>query len=178
MSFPTWCVLRRKVYQSVADLCSAIEASGAKISDRAKELLQNEGFGLTSPEDDFQLPPQGKEFQLTRQEEDVDLVCVSNSDLGKPEGCTLQVTIYLAAERDLYPCPVDSAPQLREAYRDQPLGESLIVVTEPMSNSVGRLCLFALLCDDNVRWLHGFYGSPTYFRVGGKLFVFRRRKAA
>mgnify|MGYP001578293579 CR=1 FL=1 len=158
MSFPTWRTLKLRTYQTVADFRAAITASGAKISPWAEELLKSE------------------EFRLTRQEEEVELEVVSNADLGRPDGCEFQETVRLAAERGLYPCPKDTGPQLREAYRDQPLGEWLIVVSEPISDADGNPGVFDVGHGSAGRLLCRDYADPATFGDGGLRFVFRRRK--
>ncbi|MFH1129297.1 MAG: hypothetical protein V1686_00995 [Patescibacteria group bacterium] len=75
------------------------------------------------------------------------------------------------------PCNSDDAPALRQAYTEQPDGECLYVVVEPICGSDGRIWIYELvssigmLCIDGNHADPGIYWSPDYsfvFRIFGK----------
>lgn len=88
-------------------------------------------------------------------ESDINLVVCSVAELVLG-GCsaTLNEIYWSAIGLGLLPCPAEAGLSLREQYRDQPTGETLIVITEPVvdfsgcrdvfyvENSGGDLCLY------------------------------------
>ncbi len=148
--FPIWYTLELCVYKSVDDLRAAIKARGRQISSWAEELLDS------------------KDFELTYQKTNIELVIVTNAALGRPQGCQFEETVRLAVEQGLDLCPADTAPQLFVDVR-------LTVATKPMADARGSPSVFRL----ESGWLCRCYADgPVSFRGGDYNFVFQRRKAA
>lgn len=54
--------------------------------------------------------------------------------------------------------PAETGAELRKQYPDQPVGEWVWIVMEPITDSDGILGVFDVGCDSVGRWLSGFYG--------------------
>ena len=66
-------------------------------------------------------------FRVVAKETDVDLIVMSVTDLGFPEGASLKDIYAKARALGLYLCPVEVGPQLRLQYHDQPQDEPLFI---------------------------------------------------
>lgn len=115
-------------------------------------------------------------FTVSSEEVEVELVVVSVAELGFKDGATRKKIYQRAQEFGLDLCPNEVGPQLRLQYKDQPKGEWLLIAMEPIADSDGYLKVFRVAHDDDELWLHGIYGYPDRFWVGGRRFVFVRRK--
>ena len=105
--------------------------------------------------------------------DEVDLVVVSNADLGYSDGATHRQTYERAVQLGLEKVPHWGGPVLREEYKDQPRGELLRMGMEPIRVANGDLYIFELGCDTRVGlWLSVEDGHPDGFLDGSNLLVF------
>ncbi len=117
-----------------------------------------------------------KDFTVASKLTEVDLVIASNTDLGRPKGCTFQETCDLIIAAGYPLCEPEDGPQLRLQYPDQPKGERLIMAMKPIHGSDGSMSVFRVEHDGGGRWLSALYGGPDGFGYGFCRFVFRARK--
>ncbi|MFZ2832027.1 MAG: hypothetical protein WAZ40_02645 [Minisyncoccia bacterium] len=159
-NFPIWKTIRLGTgLKTPDDFRAAIKAAGMYIGDWGNDILGKPAFTV-SPE-----------------ETEVDLVVVSNADLGFKDGTKLEDTYARALELGLELCPNEVGPQLRLQYTDQPNGEWLLVAMEPIIDSDGFRGLFGVKRDDGGgRYLNGYNGGPDRVWGADARFVFRRRK--
>ncbi len=156
--FPTWKTIRTGKYKDVSAIQKAFKKLGCKISDWAKDII-------------------GKPtFNLSQQEQDVELVAVSGRDLGftknvnRAEIYERSTTIF---KLDL--CQPEDGVYLREQYLDQANGEWRLIAMEPIAGSEGGLLIFDVRRGGDL-WLHADYGKPGNLWSPGSVWVFRRRK--
>lgn len=156
----TWKTIRLGTSLKTADdFRAGIKTAGMYIGDCGNDILGKPAF-VASPE-----------------EIEVDLVIVSNADLGFKEEAKLEDTHARALELGLELCPNEVGPQLRLQYGDQPNGEWLLVAMEPIVDLDGHRWLFSVERDDDgERYLYGSYGGPGSIWGADTRFVFRRRK--
>ena len=69
-------------------------------------------------------------------------------------------------------CPAEVGPQLRLDYRDQPLGESLIIAMEPVNTFSGEPTILSLVNWGTGLALLGGAGQPDFMVHGYLRFVF------
>ena len=105
-------------YKGVDAYRDALDAAKIKIGDAADEILGRPAFPYVS----------GKM--------DVELTVVSAAELGVESKSALADVYNRARQLGLVLCPAEVGPQLRLDYRDQPLGESLIIAMEPVNTTM------------------------------------------
>jgi len=127
------------------DFRKSLKANGMNVGDRASDILEK------------------PDFTSAVGETEVDLVRVTVAGLGFKQGARRDQIYERARELGLELCPPEVGPQLRLQYKDQPIGEWLLIAMEPCTDSVGRLLVFHVEHDDNGLWLDGNYGGPAHF---------------
>lgn len=138
---PVWKTVTVGTHQSKKDLQKATENEGHKFSDWAKDLFNQ------------------KKFPLSTEQKTVELFTCTVAELGFPNGGNVQ-DIY--AKLDSFGfgvCPHETAVQLRRVYKDQPMNEWRIVITEPVADSFGCLTVLSvgrLSFGSWVRWLYAY----------------------
>lgn len=159
--FKIWRTIKVGNYKTLDALTAAAEESGVKI-----------GFYCSAFEP-----------QLLGVEESIDLFLVSNYELGRPQGCTLRETIDLAMDAGLSLCPYEVGFQLAIQYQDQPKGEQVGVISEPINQPdpekgiVGGPFISKVgHADDNTHVIEGFFPTPWTFQVGQARGIFCRRR--
>lgn len=135
--------------------CSELEKKDFRIGDWARDVLKQ------------------KAFTIAAQEEDVDLVSLSVTDLGFKKGARYDAICTRGLELGLELCPAEVGPQLRLQYLDQPRGEWLVIAMGALRGSDGRLSVFRVAHDDDGRWLGTCCADPDDFFGGDRRFVFR-----
>jgi len=106
------------------------------------------------------------------KETEIDLVVVSNDDLGVKKGAYFKDTYKRALELGLVLCPNEVGPQLRLQYTDQPMGEWLLIAMDPIEDSDGDLSVFRVGRDGVGAWLFGYYGHSGRRWSADSRFVF------
>ncbi|MFZ2303816.1 MAG: hypothetical protein WAV98_03465 [Minisyncoccia bacterium] len=158
--FPIWKTIRLGTGLKTADdFRAAIEDAGMSIDDLGNDILGKPAFTVSS------------------EEVEINLVVVSNIDLGFKEGAKLEDTYARALNLGLELCPNEVGPQLRLQYADQPNGEWLLIAMDPIIDQRGNRKIFGVEnCGDGERDLRGDYAYPDHVWDEGTRFVFRRRK--
>lgn len=113
-------------------------------------------------------------FKANETEVELDLVIVSNIDLGLEKGAKLPETYARAKECGLELCPDEAGPQLRLQYLDQPKGECLLIAMELVVGPHGSIHIFQIECygeGDGECWLNGLYGHVDNIYDGARRFI-------
>ena len=152
-AFATWKTITIGAQKSVKDLSKALTSNGFRISDWAAEIL--------------------KKTTLAHAETEIELALVSGADLGFTKATSRDAIYDRAKELGLDLVPAEVGPQLCLQYRDQPLGEWLLVAMEP----IGGLDAFRVAHRGDGRWLDSDYGFPGSEWYPANRWVFARRKA-
>ena len=146
--------------------------TGLKTADDFRQVLKKAGCKIGNWGNDIL----GKSvFTASETEIEVDLVNVSVAELGFKDGATRRDIYERALELGLGLCHAEVSPQLRLQYKDQPMGEWLLIGMELISNSRGGLSVFNVGHDGDGFWLDGYGGYPDDFWDDHR-WVFVRRK--
>ena len=106
----------------------ALAAEGVRIGDSADEILGRPAFFYA------------------RTPKQVELVVLSSAELGLEADAVSHAEVYQRAKQmGVELCPAEVGPQLRLAYRNQPLGEALDIAMEPVSTYAGEPTILALV---------------------------------
>lgn len=122
-------VVETGVYKDIQSLVKALEEDRVLIEKDVRYSLFNSGVHLSGGEKSF------------------DLVILPSSELGSWEKADDESIRAVAVKNGLEPCPAEVAFYLRLQLRRQPLGEYLVVVTDPLKNSGGEEFL-PVVCND------------------------------
>ena len=147
--------------------------TGLKTADDFRKALADNGFKVSDWANDILGQPA---FTAATEEIEVDLVVVSNAELGFEKGAKLKDTYARAKELGLELCSPEVGPQLRLQHENQPRGEWLLIAMEPIADSDGGLYVFNVRHGGADLWLYSRGGRPDVFRDGFNQFVFVRRK--
>lgn len=147
--------------------------TGFKTADDFRAVLKQGGFKIGEWANNILGKPV---FVVDNEETEVDLVKITVAELGFKDGATRQDICQRAKELGLELCPPEVGPQLRLQYKDQPLGEWLVIAMEPITVSDGVLLVFSVEHYDGGLWLFSNDGNPDRFWDGDDRFVFLRRK--
>ena len=140
------------------DFRRALKAAGHGIGDWANYILGQRAFTAST------------------KETEVDLVMVSVSELGFPNGATRQEIYQKAQELGLMLCPAEVGPQLRLQYPDQPLDQGFLIGMEPIADSDGYPGVFRVGRGGGGSWLGSDYGYAGGFWGGDGRWGFVCRK--
>ena len=152
--FPTWRTITLGTHKSASALLTALGSTGYRVSDWARDLMNQSAF------------------TLAKKKVEVNLVRVTVKELGFPKGATRKEIYDRAAELGLKLCPAEVGPALRLAYTDQPMGEWLLIAMNPITDSGGFPRLFRVDHDRDGLWLHTRWSDPVYVWNPGDEFVF------
>jgi|GEM_PF-5269177 len=95
--------------------------------------------------------------------EEIELVLVTNAELGLPCGWKVSETFANAKAGRLLPVPAEVGYQLRLDYPDQPLGERILVGMDPVASSYDSSLVFSVARNEFGVWLGAVYGRPGGF---------------
>jgi DNA-binding CsgD family transcriptional regulator len=124
---PTWKKIAIGNFKNFFDLRHALHQAEISVGDKADEILARPSFKTSKSRIEF------------------DLTVSSAKDLGIQDQWASQSQIYARARCfGLELCNTEIAPQLRLDYRDQPLGEVLIVAMEARKTYDGELINLSL----------------------------------
>ena len=138
------------------DFRKSLKANGMNVGDRASDILEK------------------PDFTSAVGETEVDLVRVTVAGLGFKQGARRDQIYERARELGLELCPPEVGPQLRLQYKDQPIGEWLLIAMEPCTDSVGLLSVFGVGRGGGGLWLSGGCDDPGCFWGPGGRWVFVR----
>lgn len=145
---------------------------GLRTADDFRRALRDGGFKLGDWANDILGKPP---FEAATEETGVDLVVKSVAELGFKDGATRRQIYNRAKELGLNLCPAEVGPQLRLQYKDQSVGEWILIAMEPILDSAGDPRVFIVECVDSGLWLYGSrYGGPDYFWLLGVRWLFVR----
>ena len=106
----------------------ALAAERVRIGDSADEILGRPAFFYA------------------RTPKQMELVVLSVAELGFEADAVSHAEVYRRAKQmGVELCPAEVGPQLRLAYRNQPLGEALDIAMEPVSTYAGEPTILALV---------------------------------
>jgi hypothetical protein len=125
--FHIWRTTTLGSYKGVNAYRDGLDAAKIKIGDAADEILGR------------------AEFPYAREETVVELAVVSAAELGVESESSLADFYNRARQLGLMLCPAEVAPQLRLDYRDQPLGETLIIAMGPVNTYTGEPTILSLV---------------------------------
>ncbi len=139
---------------------NAIEAADMRVSPWAKDIL----FAKTADKKPV--------FTVADKEVEVSLATATVKELtGKNE--TMLQKIFDAIERKGgHLLPLEASPQLRLQYKDQPMGEWLVMATKSITGSDGCLRVFGVRRYGDGLWLRSGVACPGGLWDGGIRFVF------
>lgn len=153
--FPIWKTIKLGTgLKNADDFHKALKANGYRIGDWGNDILGKPAFTTAS------------------KEMEIDLVVISNADLGFKNGACLKDTYKRALELGLVLCPNEVGPQLRRQYIDQPMGEWLLIAMNSIEDSDGDLSVFNVGRFVDGSWLSGLSGHPDGRWNAGGRFVF------
>jgi hypothetical protein len=160
--FRTWRTTTIGSYKGVNAYRDALDAAKIKIGDAADEILGRPAF------------------RYVGDKTEVELAVVSAAELGVESESSLADFYNRARQLGLMLCPAEVALQLRLDYRDQPLGETLIIAMEPVNTYSGEPTILSLVNWGSGLALLGGTGRsdfmvPSYLRF---VFAFPERVAA
>jgi len=145
-AFKVWRTIKLGTGLKTADdFRKSIKANGMKVGDRASDILEK------------------PDFTSAVGETEVDLVKVTVAGLGFKQSARRDQIYERARELGLKLCPPEVGPQLRLQYKDQPIGEWLLIAMEPFPVSDGSLRVFSVEHDDHGLWLYSYYDDPDRF---------------
>ncbi len=112
-------------------------------------------------------------FFYARTPKQVELVVLSVAELGFEADAVSHAEVYRRAKQmGVELCPADVGPQLRLAYRNQPLGEALDIAMEPVSTYAGEPTILALVNFGTGLALIGADGGSESMVPRARRFVF------
>ena len=133
----------------------ALAAEGVRIGDSADEILGRPAFFYA------------------RTPKQVELVVLSVAELGLEADAVSHAEVYRRAKQmGVELCPAEVGPQLRLAYRNQPLGEALDIAMEPVSTYAGEPTILALVNFGTGLALIGADGASESMVPRARRFVF------
>ena len=155
----TWKIVKLGTLKNVDKIRKALKACGHSIGHCADDII-------------------GKpDFKVSKTKQDVELIEVSNEELGFKDGARYEDTCKRAFELGLEYCPAEVGPQLRLQYKDQPKGTFVAVAMEAIADSGGRLSVFYVECNSvGELCLYACNGNTGHFNSHRSRFVFLRRK--
>jgi hypothetical protein len=152
--FSTWRTTTLGSHKGVDSYRDALDAAKMKIGDAADEILGRPAL------------------RYVREKTEVELTLVSVAELGVETESPLSEVYQRATQLGLALCPPEVGPQLRLDYRDQPVGESLLIAMEPMKTYHGEPTILSLMNFGRGLALVGSDGRPESMVSGYLRFVF------
>jgi len=133
-----------------------VEIGGKNKEELIKELKENFSVSDTAEE-----MLKNADFTVSEDKEKIDLVKLTDKDLGFTEEATTDEIYKRAKNFGLELCPAETGPHLRLQYKDQPMNEYLRVGMKQITNSSGepRICL--VYRSSSATWLDTRLAYPT-----------------
>jgi hypothetical protein len=152
--FSIWRTTTLGSHRGVDSYRDALDAAKMKIGDAADEILGRPAF------------------HYVREKTELELTLVSVAELGVETESPLSEVYQRATQLGLALCPPEVGPQLRLDYRDQPVGESLLIAMEPVKTYHGEPTILSLMNFGSGLALVGSDGRPESMVSGYLRFVF------
>ena len=159
--FPVKKTIKLGTHRSPKQLCRAILGSSSpegvpcKIGEWGNDILRR--------------------IAVARSMADVVLYFATVADIGFPNGAPWSAIWSKLDELGYAKCPAEVGPQLRLQYLDQPLGEWVWVVMEPIPDSYGYPFVFSVERNEDGLWLYGDDGRPGCNLNADALLAFVRK---
>lgn len=131
----TWKTVTLGTHKSVLELLGALRKNSIRIGDWA---------------DNFFCQPYLDGYPAATE---LDLVLVTNAQLGLKKKTTAAETFARAKELSLDLCPGEAVLQLRLQYKDQPCGEWLNIALDTFADSDANFHVFSITRDDDGLWV-------------------------
>ncbi len=168
---PTGCehvykqILENKVFRRTVELST-------RTNDEYLKALATQGMQIADWTKDNML------LTLTplKKKESVDLVSFSVADLGFSNGVTLAQICATADELGLDLCDPHVGPEMRLAFKDQPVSSDYRIAMKPLFSADGSELVWILDREDAELWLGHDKGLPNSPWSTGVVFVFASRK--
>ncbi len=112
------------------------------------------------------------DFKVSDKPIKTNLIARTVAELGFEDGAPYADVCKRGLERGYTLCQPEHGPQLRLQYNDQPMGEMLILAMDPLRDSVGQPCTFAVGNNDDGLWFNGHCAKPGNFCDPDQCFVF------
>ncbi len=141
-NLPVWKIVTVGTHRNKKALRQAVLDEGHRISDWSEELIKN------------------KKFAVETEERTLELFTCTVAELGFPNGAKVSDIYAKLDEFGFGICPHETALQLRREYKDQPMDEQLIVVSEPLTDANGNLGVFYVERYSNGSWVDWSYARP------------------
>ena len=154
---PAWKTIKIGTHYSKQDLQKAVEEEGYKLSDWAKEVVGNKGFTIETIE------------------RNLELFTATVAELGFKNGANVKDIYEKLDKLGFSKCPVETALQLRRVYKDQPMDEWRIVVSEPLADSGGGLRVLYVERNQGGSWVRSYFARPGSVWDGHCRLVFCRK---
>jgi hypothetical protein len=152
--FQIWRTTTLGSHKGVDSYRDALDTAKMKIGDAADEILGRPAF------------------HYVKEKTEVELTLVSAAELGVKSESPLSEVYQRATQLGLALCPPEVGPQLRLDYRDQPVGESLLIAMEPVKTYYGAPTILSLMNFGSGLALVGSDGRPESVVSGYLRFVF------
>jgi hypothetical protein len=152
--FQIWRTTTLGSHKGVDSYRDALDAAKMKIGDAADEILGRPAF------------------HYVREKTEVELTLVSAAELGVKSESPLSEVYQRATQLGLALCPPEVGPQLRLDYRDQPVGESLLIAMDPVKTYYGDPTILSLINFGSGLALVGSDGRAESMVSGYLRFVF------
>ena len=156
--FNVWKTIKLGTLKNADEFRQAFKENGFKVGIWGNDILDKSSF------------------TVSQTEEEIQLVNVSVADLGFKNGAKYGNICAKAKEIGLEFCPNEVGPQLRLQYKDQPKGELLRIVMEPIIDSDGGFNIFGVTHNNHDLWLICPHGYSDRFWSAHHRFVFCFRK--
>ena len=101
-----------------------------------------------------------KKVVCSKKQVKVHLTDASFAEVGLTEGGTLAEFHAAVKSFGGDKCPAEAGPAFRQVYRNQPKGEWMLMLMDPLSDSDRDLRVFSLSSDSGGLWLRADYGHP------------------
>ena len=152
-----------------------IKLGTLKNVDEIRQALKDGRYSIGGMADDILGKPA---FRVSETEQDVELVEVSNEELGFKAGASYADTCKRAFELGLTYCPAEVGPQLRLQFKDQPKGTFVVVAMEAIADSDGDFLVFYVKRYEGGNYsLYASFGGASNVWSGDVRFLFLRRKS-
>ena len=123
-TFPTWKTVTLGKYKSADEYSGALKAKGMEIGTYAAQIMRN--------------------IPYAQSEGTVDLIVATGKELGMTDCYTLSELRASVEKLGLSVCPAEVGPALRDQNDDQPVGEWMYVLMEPILDSDSSLYVFSV----------------------------------
>ena len=154
---PAWRTVTIGTHKDKKSLRQAVLDEGHRISDWSEQVIKNKKFAVETAERKLEL------FAATVKE-----------ITGKDQASVSEIYARLN-ELGFGICPHETALQLRREYKDQPMDEWRIVISEPLADSDGFLNVLRVVRGQDGSWVSSFFAHPGYVWNGFYRLVFCRK---